>query len=233
MKPLVPILALLPLLAGCSSGLGPKPDYDPGLTAADFVKGIDNHWLPLVVGAHWVYVNGDERVEVTVQPETRTILGVAATVVRDTVTVDGEVVEDTYDWFGQDRDGNVWYLGEDTCEYEDGECVDRGGAWEWGVDGALPGIVMWAHPVANGTAYYQEFYWGEAIDKAAVIDTGRTITVPAGTFTDTVTTEEWNPLEGGGKELAHYARGVGVVAKEEPDEPGGGERLVEYYVPLP
>jgi len=90
---------------------------------------------------------------------------------------------------------------------------------------------MWGEPVANNTPYYQEFYWGEAIDKAAVIDTGRTVTVPAGTFTDTVTSHEWNPLEGGGKELVHHARGVGVIQKTDSDDPEGGERLVEYFVP--
>jgi hypothetical protein len=51
-----------------------------------------------------------ERIEVTVLPERREVMGIPATVVRDTVTVDGELVEDTYDWFAQDRDGNVWYL---------------------------------------------------------------------------------------------------------------------------
>ena len=68
-----------------------------------------------------------ERVEVEVLDETRVIEGITATVVRDTVYVDGELAEDTYDWFAQDKDGNVWYLGEDTHEYEDGEAVNAEG----------------------------------------------------------------------------------------------------------
>lgn len=124
----------------------------------------------------------------------------------------------------------MWYLGEDPCEYEGGECVSTEGAWEWGVDGALPGVVMWADPIANGTAYFQEFYWAEAIDEVAVIELGRTVSVPAGTFTDTVTTREWTRLHGG-EELAHCPHGVGVVLKEGPDEPGVGEKLVEFHVP--
>lgn len=238
---LVPTLLLAALaLAGCNApdagvDLGPRPDYDPGVTAADFVQGIDNPWLPFKVGSRWVYEatteDGTERVEVTVLPETRTILGVQATVVRDTVTLGGELVEDTHDWYAQDRQGNVWYLGEDTCEYEDGECVDTHGAWEWGRDGALPGVVMWADPLAHvGTDYYQEFYWGEAIDQARVVGSGERVTVPAGTYADTVTTLEWNPVEGraDSEERVHYARGVGVLQKAGTDGPGEGERLIDF-----
>lgn len=225
--------AALPLLAvaGCAA---PRPDYDPGVSAADFVAGIDNPFLPLTPGSSWRYEadRGDVVVEVRVLNETRLVNGVAATVVRDTESEDGRVVEDTWDWFAQDQSGNVWYLGEDTCEYEGGVCVDTGGAWEWGVDGALPGVVMWADPAADGAAYFQEFYWGEAVDEAEVIALGRSVSVPAGTFTDTVTTHEWTRLERGSDEVAVYARGVGLVGKwGGTSEPGGdGEVLVAYQV---
>ena len=65
---------------------------------------------------------------------------------RDTVTADGELVEDTYDWYAQDGDGNVWYLGEDTAEFEDGEMATKAGSFEAGVDGAQAGIIMPADP---------------------------------------------------------------------------------------
>ncbi len=228
------LLGFFLLFAGCT---GPRPDYDPGVSAEDFVSGIGNPWLPYPVGAYWIYEadTGDEveRIEVRVLAETRNIMGVEATVVRDTVTIDGVLAEDTYDWFAQDRHGNVWYLGEESKEYDDGEFAGTEGSWEWGRDGALPGILMWADPEPNGTAYYQEFYWGEAVDKAAVIDAGRVIETEAGTFSDTVTTKEWNPLEPGVVEHAHYARGIGVVLKEvvEGDERGEQEMLIEYHLP--
>ena len=235
MKPAIPLVIAMIVMSGC---VGPKPDYDPGVTGADFVEGIDNPWLPFVQGAWWIYEadtdEGTERVEVRVLPDEKIIMGVHATVVRDTVTLDGDLVEDTWDWFGQDKDGNVWYLGEDTCEYEGNECVDTHGAWEWGKNGALPGVVMWADPMAHeGETYYQEFLWREAIDQAKVIDADRTITVPAGTFTDTVTSLEWNPVEGrsDSEEMVHYARNVGVLQKAGTDGPEEGEVLLEYFVP--
>ena len=98
-------------------------------------------------------------------------MGVSTTVVRDTVTIDGALVEDTYDWYAQDQEGNVWYFGEETAEYEDGEIVSTAGAWEAGVDGALPGIVMEADPTV-GDSYRQEYYPGEAEDMAEVVQTG-------------------------------------------------------------
>ncbi len=242
LRVLTPLAILgISILAGCTgtgggngaSEGGDRPPYDPGLTAADFVSAIDNPFLPMPVGARWTYELEEETIEVVVLEETRMIQGVAATVVRDTVTEGGEVVEDTYDWFAQDKQGNVWYLGEDTTEYEDGEPVSHAGAWEWGKDGALPGIVMWGDPQANQTPYYQEFYWGEAIDQAAVVAVGDSVTIPLGTFTDTVTTREWNPLDGGsledGYEVVRYAKGIGPVEKGHPGEPM--ETLVDYDMP--
>ena len=115
---------------------GDGGDYAPELDPADFVAVIDNPYLPFTPGMRWVYEGEEdgetERVEVEVLDETRVIQGITATVVRDTVYVDGELAEDTYDWYAQDTDGNVWYLGEDTHEYEDGEAVNAEGAWEYG-----------------------------------------------------------------------------------------------------
>ena len=158
-----------------SSIPGDGGSYAPELDPADFVDVIDNPYLPYIPGTKWVYEGEDdgevERVEVEVLDETREIEGITATVVRDTVYVDGELAEDTYDWFAQDKDGNVWYLGEDTHEYEDGKAVNAEGAWEYGKDGALPGIVMLADPTV-GDAYRQEYYEGEAEDMGEVLEVG-------------------------------------------------------------
>ena len=140
---------------------GDGGNYQPNVDPNNFVDVIDNPYLPYPVGASWTYEGTEdgetESVEVTVTPQRKEIMGISATVVRDTVTTaDGEVVEDTYDWFAQDRDGNVWYLGEDSTEFEDGKAVSTSGSWEAGVDGALPGIVMQAHPEV-GQAYRQEY----------------------------------------------------------------------------
>ena len=185
--------------------------YRQTIDPADFVAGVDHPFLPFVVGSKWVY-DGDEHVEVEVLPETRLILGVPATVVRDQVFVDGELAEDTLDWYAQDRDGNVWYFGEKTAEYENGKVTSTEGSWEAGVDGALPGIIMLAQPHV-GDEYRQEFYEGEAEDLGAITAVTGSITVPAGSWSgaDVLVTEEWTPLEPDVREQKTYARGVGVV----------------------
>jgi hypothetical protein len=155
------------------------------------------------------------------------VFGVSAVVVRDTVSVDGEVVEDTYDWFAQDRDGNVWYLGEASQDFEDGQPTSTAGSWEAGVDGALPGIVMPAAP-AVGDAYRQEYYAGEAEDMAEVIDTGATASVPSGEFDAVVVTEDWNPLEPEVIEHKYYAEGVGLVLEETVAGAEGRSELIEF-----
>ncbi len=142
---------------------GDEP-YNPVIDPANFVAGVDNPYFPLVPGTKFVYEglsDGEmEHNEVVVTHDTRDILGVTCVVVHDTVSVAGVVIEDTYDWYAQDKDGNVWYMGEDTKEYEDGEVVSTEGSWEAGVDNAKPGVIMWAAP-QPGEPYYQEYYEGK------------------------------------------------------------------------
>ena len=177
---------------------GDGGDYQPTLRAQDAVAVIDNPYFPLPVGARWVYEgtsDGDaERIEVEVLTETRRVMGIDAVVVRDRAYIDGELAEDTLDFFTQDRDGNVWYLGEETAEYDNGVITTTAGSFQAGVDGALPGLIMPADPDV-GDAYRQEFYPGEAEDMGEVIAVGGTATVPFGTFTDVLTTQgrRWNP----------------------------------------
>lgn len=206
--------------------VGDDGDYDPVLDPADFVAEVDNPYFPLPAGSTRTYEGTDEdgaveEVEVEVLEETRDVLGIAATVVRDTVTVDGELVEDTYDWFAQDVDGNVWYLGEDVRDYEDGEVVSTDGSFEAGVDDARPGIVMPADPQV-GDAYRQEYDPGNAEDVAEVVAVGESVTIGLGTFEDVLVTEDWNPLEPEVLERKSYAPGIGVVY-EEKVQGGAGE----------
>ena len=110
---------------------GDGGDYQPELDPADFVTVIDNPYLPLTVGSRWVYEGESEGERedtvVVVTSQTREIEGITAVVVRDTVHIDGVLEEDTYDWFAQDRDGNVWYLGEDSSDFdEDGQPREQG-----------------------------------------------------------------------------------------------------------
>jgi len=185
--------------------------YAPVIDSDAFVEGITHPFLPFTPGAKWVY-GGAERIVVEVLDETKDILGIKATVVRDRVYEDGELIEDTLDWYGQDVAGNVWYLGEQTAEYENGQVVSTAGSWEAGVDGALPGIIMLADPRV-GDQYRQEFYAGEAEDLAAVTALRGSVTVPAGTWSgdEVLVTEEWTPLEPNVREQKTYALGVGVV----------------------
>ncbi len=212
-------------------GDGGDVEYEPVIVPSDFVGAVDNPYLPLAPGSRWVYEgateDGLERIVVEVTNDTRQVMGVTCVVVRDTVTVDGEVTEDTWDWFAQDVHGNVWYFGEDTKEYEDGKVVSTEGAWEAGVDGAKPGIVMLAGPLV-GLTYRQEYYKGEAEDMAQVLALHGTATTPAGTYSDVLRTKEWTPLEPGVAEEKYYAPGVGCVL--EVVTKGGDERveLVEF-----
>jgi hypothetical protein len=211
---------------------GSEPvDLDP----AEFTSEIDNPYWPMAPGSRWVYREIDtegtaQKVVVEVTGETRRIAnGIDAAVVRDTVTENGEPIEVTDDWYAQDSEGNVWYMGEDTAEYENGEVVTRAGSFEAGVDGAQPGIIMPANP-EPGIEYRQEYYEGEAEDRAAIITVGEEqVEVPAGHYTDVVMTRDVVPLEPRVEELKFYARGVGpVMAAAISGGAPGFEELVSY-----
>jgi hypothetical protein len=214
---------------------GDGGDYQPALDPAQVVPVIDNPYLPFTPGSRWVYEGTDdgeeEHIEVVVTDQRRRVMGIDAVVVRDIVSTGGEVIEDTYDWYVQDTTGNVWYLGEETAEYEDGEVVSTEGSWEAGVDGALPGIVMQAQPEV-GQAYRQEFYEGEAEDLAEVARLGEQETVAGTAYDQVVVIEEWNPLEPEVVEEKFYAPGVGTILEVKT---AGGEGRVELveYTPAP
>jgi len=187
--------------------------YQPAIDPADFVETVDNPYWPLVPGTTFTFRSADERTVTAVTSDRRTVMGVSTVVVHDQVFSGGDLVEDTFDWYAQDRAGNVWYFGEATVSYEDNPAGDPAGSWEAGVDGAQPGVVMLADPV-GGDVYRQEFLAGEAEDLALVRQGGTKLKVPAGSFDDVLITEEWTPLEPGIIELKYYARGVGVIQEK-------------------
>jgi len=187
-----------------------RPDFDPH----DFVRVVDNRFFPLRPGTRLVYkgvADGEAETNVTlVTYHRKEILGISAVVVLDRVFVDGELKEKTFDWYAQDEDGNVWYLGEDTKEYEDGRVVSTAGSWEAGVHGAKAGIIMLAHPKV-GDQYRQEFLAGEAEDVSRVVAQGVDVTVPYGSFHHCLKTVEFTRLEPGIKEAKWFCPPVGFV----------------------
>lgn len=216
------------IAAGCGSD-PTAPEYDPEIPTA-WADAVTNQFFPLTPGTVWEYEGetdeGTETILVEVLEVPRNVAGVTAVVVRDRVYLEGELIEDTHDWYAQDEEGNVWYLGEDSKEIEDGQVVSTDGSWEWGVDGALPGIIMWADPAAHlDEEYRQEYYEGEAEDWGRVVALNQTVVVPLGTFTGCIRTEDWNDLESGSLENKYYCPGIGPTL-----EVGGDERveLVEH-----
>ena len=163
------------------------------LDPSEFTTEIDNPYWPMAVGSKWVYREFDsegteQKVVVTVTDKTKTIAnGVEARVVRDVVTEDGVPTEVTDDWYAQDAEGNIWYLGEDTTEYENGKPVSTSGSFEAGVDGAQPGIILPADP-QPGITYRQEYYEGEAEDLGEIVSRRRAGGGPGG------------PLQGRGRD---------------------------------
>jgi hypothetical protein len=193
-----------------------RGEYRPTIQPTNFAEAVDHPYFPLVPGTTFTFIEKDRREtrenKVMVTHDTKTILGVKCVVVHDKVTVDAKLVEDTFDWYAQDKEGSVWYFGEATREFKSGGRVSTEGSWEAGVKGAQPGIVMPANP-KPGEPYRQEYLKGEAEDMGQVVAVGETVTVPFGIFKDCLRTRDWSMLERG-SEKKWYARGTGVVRTE-------------------
>lgn len=231
----IPVLFLLCMIS-CKKDEVRTPDttYNPSVVASDFTKStiIDNPFYKYVIGKKYVYESvqpdGVEHIEYERTNQTKVIMGITCVVEHFVKSINNVLVEDTYDWVAQDNQGNVWYMGEAVDNYDPttGAFKDHHGAWEAGVDGAKPGIIMLANPQV-GNKYRQEYYFNNAEDEAEVVATGVTVTVPQGTYTNCVKTRDWTALEPDVNEYKYYASGLGLIKEEEVMDPSQKSELIE------
>ena len=176
---------------------------------------IDNKWFPLTPGTTLVYKGTKDGRKATdifhVSHRRRMIDGVSCVAVEDTLTLNGRIGEKTTDWYAQDVHGNVWYMGERTAEYDRlGNVVSTEGSWQAGVDGAEPGVFMPSHPHVGDT-FRQEFFPGHAEDHFRVMSLDASVSAPYQSFTGTLRSREWTPLEPGVRDAKYYVAGIGEV----------------------
>jgi hypothetical protein len=228
------ILALM-VVEGCGSSVA-GPTTPPQFNPNNFVAGVTNPLFQLTPGRIQFYQGQSDGAAQTdsaqVLSETKSILGIAAAVVHDRVYTEGSLTEDTFDWYAQDKDGNVWYLGEDTKELDHGQVVSTQGSWEAGVGGAEAGIIMWADPAAHiGEEYRQEFSQGVAEDFGKVVAVDQAVDVPFGSLTGCLKTEDRSALEPGVLENKYYCPQIGIAL--EVTFQGGSDRneLVDVIGP--
>jgi hypothetical protein len=203
--------------------------YAPVLDPANFVTVIDNPYFPLPVGRELVYTgvkDGQTQTDVvTVTDQKKVILGITTTVVHDKATHDSTVLEETFDYYAQDKQGNVWYLGEDTTQFLPNGKADTSGSFLAGVGGAQPGIIMKSNPQIPD-AYRQECFAGEAEDTAWVVATTGSVRVPYGQVRNVLTTLEATQIEPGAYDEKVYGPGVGIVTEQSLTGPNEFAQLV-------
>lgn len=209
------------------------PSLAPVPSASDFVAEVNNPWFPLKPGSKWIYRGVKDGAPTTdtfvVTTRKRVVQGVSTTVVMDVTTSGKRVVEATEDWYAQDKQGNVWYFGEDTREFDKSGKVDTSGSWEAGVGGARAGLFMPANPQI-GMSFYQEYLKGEAEDTYKIVSLTASISVPAGTFNPTLMTEESTVLEPGIVTQKNYAKGIGEVYENDTKGPAEYSKLATYTI---
>lgn len=203
--------------------------YEPVLHPKDFVRVINNPYYPLPVGRTLIYrgvrdgQTQTDRVHVT--SATKVLEGITATAVSDVARHHGKLLERTTDWFAQDKQGNVWYLGEKTAAFLPNGKVDRSGSWQAGVNDGEPGIIMLADPQIPD-AYRQEFLGGQAEDTAWIVNRGGSFRVPFGVQHHVVISLEFTRLEPRVIDQKIYAPGIGIISEHSETGPLEVARLV-------
>jgi hypothetical protein len=237
--------ALAVLLTGCGgapeeigpTGIDGLEIPTPSPRTDDFVAQVDNPWLPLRPGTAWGYRVDDGPVvarRVTVTDGTRVVAGVRTTVVRVVESSRaGRPLTDTYAWYAEDRDGNVWLFGEDVQTFDRGGGTTREGkrlSWEAGVGGAEAGLAMPAAPRV-GDGYRQELLTGVAEDRAEVLALDETLEVSGTAYDDLLVTEVTTPLAPGLVVRRYYSEGTGLVHEETVAGGDGEVDLVRFSSP--
>jgi len=194
---------------------------------------VDNRWFPLVPGMTWEYrgvKDGQPSREIMVATsQTKTIQGVPCTVVSDKLYLSGALEERTLDYYAQDKDGNVWYFGEDTAELKpDGSVKSTEGTWLSGRDGAEAGIFMPADPQV-GQSFRQEYYKGQAEDHFRILSLSEQVKTPGSTSDQAMLTMEWTPLEPNVVDHKYYVQGIGTVLEQTAKGPLERNTLVSVH----
>ena len=203
--------------------------YAPIIHPEDFSTNITNPYVSLPAGIEMQYkgktAEGIETITVSVGGETKTIMGVKTLVYKDTVWLDGQLIEDTVDYLAQDKEGNVWYFGEDSKSYKNGKYIDNHGSWTAGVDGAQPGIWMKARPKV-GEVYRQEYLKGKAEDQGKVLSLSETVKVPNGTYKNCLKTLDFTELDRAKDEYKFYCPTINGFALEISAKTGERSELI-------
>jgi hypothetical protein len=189
---------------------------------------FSNHPLfPFSAGRQLVLAGVDRGMNIvltsTVLAETRTIhvtnasdvINVAARVIEEHRTADGNLVSVSRDFFAQCVEtGDVYHFGREVDRYQDGIIAGNEGSWLAGIGGAEAGLFMPAHFTA-GAQYVRHMAPGVANDHAVNLASGLIVSVPAGSFTNCVRVAVTSLIQPGEpqRELT-YAPGVGLISDD-------------------
>ena len=223
-------------MTGSPASTGTTPVTTTMADAANFDGHvIDNEWFPLIPAMTWRYrgvKDGEPSREIMVATsKTRTIQGVPCTIVSDKLYLSGKLEERTLDYYAQDKDGNVWYFGEDTAELKpNGDVKSTEGTWLAGRNGAEPGIFMPADPQV-GQAFRQEYYQGQAEDHFRILSMNEPVQTPGSSSDQAVLTMEWTPLEPNVIDHKYYVQGIGTVLERTAKGPTERNTLVAVQKP--
>ncbi len=214
------------------SGCAPTSDrVDVGTPVFSRPTEITNPLFPISRLHSALLLGNDDgrmlRVETTLLPGTKTIewdgKKVETLVSQYVAYLDGRILEVALDWYAQDDQGAVWYLGEDVFNYEDGAVADRDGTWLAGKEGPAA-MIMPAKP-QRGDVYRPENSPGIVFEEVTVKSVGKQFGGPQGRVGDAIVVDELH--QDGAHETKVFAPGYGEF------KTGSGGALEDLALAVP
>ncbi len=186
-----------------------------GISNCNLLTTGRNQYFILEPGHQLVLEGDDEKVQITVLDETKTVDGAITRVVEEKEWKEGKLHEISRNYFAMcEQTKDVFYFGEDVDYYKDGKVVRHDGSWLAGTNRNRAGLIMPGKPKV-GMKYYQEIAPGVAMDRAEIVSLDETCKTPAGTFSKCIKVKESTPFEAGEEEYKYYAPGIGLIQDED------------------
>lgn len=189
-----------------NDALGGNVEFRP----ENFVKGVSNPYFNLVPGRRW-YFEGQSPLGVKIKRDvigsgsTKEIQGVTAQGVWEREWRDDTLTSETKKWYAQDRNGNVWWLGQDESEIFGGYQKSRGDSWQAG-DNNAKAVVLIPGQIEKGS-------FGVADKRGEILSVGESVKVPRGDLKDCIKTRDLDPSVNS-EEHQYYCKETGNLSLE-------------------
>lgn len=183
----------------------------------NFVSGVNNPYFTLTPGRKFYYDGASPEgikihKEILATDHKREIAGVETLATWTREWHDNSLVSDSKNWYAQDKEGNVWWFGENKQDIFGGTIKSKSSEWLAGVNNAKAGIIVPGAP-KSGDPIAVAFN-GIDQEKAEVLAVGESVQVPRGQLKDCLKIGDYSAGDSPSDTQQYYCKETGNLSVE-------------------